>query len=134
MRTRARSAAFVLATVLATFTLMASIAAPSYAQTITEDLPANEDGELVAPPPPDYQVDNNGFIIIGGDVVMPCSEVTGTPEVRACEAVGFDTAASASDTTLPDTGGLALSLPLLLVVGVALVASHLLVQHRRRLL
>ena len=91
-------------------------ATPAYSQTVSEDLAADEDGNLVGPRPPAYEVDENGFLIIGGDVLIPCGDigVSQDPEsreagpipeaeakkieramgaeIRTCQAAGFDTA------------------------------------------
>ena len=65
-----------------------------------------------APPPPEYEVNEDGTLVIGGDILVRCAEVglgnpylgTDDPEVRAqidqslresaraCEAAGFETA------------------------------------------
>lgn len=65
-----------------------------------------------APPPPEYEVNDDGTLVIGGDILVRCAEVglgeiylgTDDPEVRAqidqsiresaqaCEAAGFETA------------------------------------------
>ena len=122
--------ALMLATLLAP-------AAPAYPQTTEEDLAADEDGNLVGPRPPDYQVDGNGFLVIGGDVRMPCSTIGEPPgpswlrrtpeaaqakleqerkeQVRTCHAAGFDTAedppAGASPSPDASTAGNNVALP-----------------------
>lgn len=96
-----------------------------------------------APPPPGYQVKEDGTLVIGGDVVVSCSQVgledpylkAGGPEARACEAAGFGGAAGpspggapapeASASALPETGGLGSVVALaalVLLVGAGLLA------------
>jgi LPXTG-motif cell wall-anchored protein len=91
------------------------------------------------PPAPEYEVKDNGNLVIGGDIVVSCSQVgldeqyltADGPEARACEAAGFGTAAgpssggastpAASASALPQTGGsggyVAALVPLALLVG-----------------
>lgn len=91
------------------------------------------------PPPPKYQVKEDGSLVIGGDVVVSCDQIgqedpylqADGPEARACEAAGFGTAAGpssggastsdASASALPETGGpggpVAALVPLALLVG-----------------
>jgi hypothetical protein len=95
-------------------TLATVLASPALAQL---DLSGN------ATPPPEYQVKEDGTLIIGGDVVVSCSQVgldeqyltAGGPQARACEAAGFGTAGdgppdgastpATSASALPETGG-----------------------------
>lgn len=147
---------FMLAAVLAV-TLSAVLATPAYPQTVAEDLAADEDGNLVGPRPPDYEATEGGMLIIGGDVLIPCSDI-GKPSdppgageyppavraeieqsrresILACQAAGFDTAGDvpSSATTLPETGGPALLAPMLLAAVATLVAGgFLLVLGARR--
>ncbi len=110
------------------------------------------------PPPPKYQVGDDGTLVIGGDVVVSCSQIgledpylkAGGPEAQACEAAGFGTAAapslddppaptgnsplseaSAEARALPETGGSALP-ALLLAVGAPLAAGCLLARRKTR--
>ncbi len=124
---------FLLAAVLFG-TLATVLASPAMAQL---DLSGN------APPPPEYQVKEDGTLVIGGDVVVSCSQVgledpylkAGGPEARACEAAGFGTAAdpssggaatpAASTSALPETGGpgsVVALVSLVLLVGTSLLA------------
>jgi LPXTG-motif cell wall-anchored protein len=117
--------AAVLSAVLATVSV-----SPALAQL---DLSGN------APPPPEYQVKDDGSLVIGGDVVVSCFQIgqedpylqADGPEARACEAAGFGTAAGpssggastpdASASALPETGGsggtVAALVPLALLMG-----------------
>ena len=117
----------VLQAVVLVVTLAATLAlaTPAYPQTSSMDLAADEEGDLVAPRPPEYQVTEDGILIIGGDVLMDCSAVgivdetldRATPAVRAqeeearneairsCRVAGFSTAADVSSVALPETGG-----------------------------
>ncbi|CAA9399748.1 MAG: hypothetical protein AVDCRST_MAG01-01-943 [uncultured Rubrobacteraceae bacterium] len=92
-----------------------------------------------APPPPEYQVKEDGTLIVGGDIETHCSQVgldeqyltADGPEARACEAAGFKIAGdgtpggastpAASASALPETGGsgfpVAALVPLALLVG-----------------
>ena len=96
------------------------------------DLPGN------APSPPEYQVKEDGTLVIGGDVAVSCSQIgledpylmAGGPEARACEAAGFGTAEDPSSgaatpaPSLPETGGLVsvvALVPLTLLVGAVLL-------------
>ena len=109
-----------------------------------------------APPPPKYQVRDDGTLIIGGDVVVSCAQIgledpylkAGGPEARACEAAGFGTAdddpssgevpdsegissssgASAEARALPKTGGPVL--PALLLAAVMPLAAGCLLAWR----
>jgi len=110
------------------------------------------------PPPPKYQVRDDGTLVIGGDVAVSCAQVgredpylmPGGPEARACEAAGFGTAddpssgytpasgdtssssgASADARPLPETGGSALP-ALLLAAGAPLAAGCLLAWRMMR--
>ena len=120
--------AAVLSTVLATI-----LVSPALAQL---DLSGN------ATPPPEYQVKEDGSLIIGGDVVVSCHQIgqedpylqADGPEARACEAAGFGTAASPSsgDTTTPEAEASALpetsgSGPVVALVPLALLVGGLLV-------
>ena len=91
------------------------------------------------PPPPEYQVKEDGTLVIGGDVAVSCHQIgqedpylqADGPEARACEAAGVGTAAgpssdgtsapSASASALPGTGGagfvVVALVPLALLVG-----------------
>ena len=91
------------------------------------------------PPPPEYQVKEDGTLIVGGDIETHCSQVgldeqyltADGPEARACEAAGFEIAGdgtpggastpAASASALPETGGfgfpVAALVPLALLVG-----------------
>lgn len=110
----------------------------------------------MGPRPPDYEVDEGGTLIIGGDVFTSCSGVGEAPDpselrgvtpkvqaqieragreaIRACRAAGFDTAgdlpAGASiaegDAALPETGGPALPGAPLAAGAVLLLAGGLL--------
>lgn len=82
-----------------------------------------------APPPPEYQVEGDGTLVIGGDVLVPCSQVglgdpylgRDDPEVRAqieqslqesaraCEAAGFETAVDVSSGSASASGSAAAS-------------------------
>lgn len=133
---------FLLAAVLST-ALVSVLASPALAQL---DLSGD------APPPPEYQVKEDGSLIIGGDVVVSCFQIgkedpylqADGPEARACEAAGFGTAAgpssggtpasgdtsstsvtSADARALPETGSSALP-ALLLAAGTLLAAGSLL--------
>lgn len=96
-----------------------------------------------APPPPEYQVKEDGTLVIGGDVEVSCSQIgledpylkAGGPEARACEAAGFGTAAdpslggastpAASDSALLETGGpgsVVALVPPVLLAGACLLA------------
>jgi hypothetical protein len=104
---------FLLAAVLFG-TLATVLASPVLAQL---DLSGN------ATPPPEYQVKEDGTLIIGGDIVVSCSQVgldeqyltAGGPAARACEAAGVGTAGDVSPdgastpatsaSALPETGG-----------------------------
>ena len=147
-------AAVMAVTLSAMLATLVALAAPAYPQTIS-DLAADENGNLVGPRPPDYEVNENGLLIIGGDVLMPCSAIgepsgssglrRATPKARAeieksriesiqaCQAAGFDTAGDVPPETaaLPETGGPALLAPLLLAAVATLVAG-LLVPGKRR--
>jgi hypothetical protein len=96
-----------------------------------------------ATPPPEYQVKEDGTLIIGGDVAVSCHQVgqedpylqADGPAGRACEAAGFGTAAgpssggtstpAASASALSETGGsdyVVAFVPLALLVGAGLLA------------
>ncbi len=148
-------AAVLAVTLAAMLATLVALATPAYPQTVSKDLAADENGNLVGPRPPDYEVDENGLLIIGGDVLIPCSAIgrpsdsselrRATPEaqaeieqsrresIQACQAAGFDTAGDIpSDAeALPETGGPALLAPLLLAA-VATLAARLLVLGARR--
>lgn len=108
-----------------------------------------------APSPPDYQVKDDGTLIIGGDIAASCAQIgredpylmPGGPEAQACEAAGFGTAddpssgdtpasggspsssgASADARPLPETGGSTLP-ALLLATGASLAAGCLLARR-----
>ncbi len=57
-----------------------------------------------APSPPEYQVKDDGTLIVGGDIVSSCFQVglddqylrADGPEARACEAAGFEIAGNGS--------------------------------------
>ena len=109
------------------------LASPAYPQSSMSDLAADEEGNLLSPRPPDYQVDENGTLIIEGDMLVPCSEVGGPPDpsetrnaapkvraeieqsrregIRACQAAGFDTAAGSSYGGAPASVASASALP-----------------------
>ena len=92
-----------------------------------------------APPPPEYQVKEDGTLIIGGDIEVHCSQVgldeqyltANGPQARACEAAGFEIAGDGtpggastpaiSASALPETGGsgsaVVAFVPLALLVG-----------------
>ena len=91
------------------------------------------------PPPPEYQVKEDGTLIVGGDIESHCSQVgldeqyltADGSEARACEAAGFEIAGdgppggvptpAASASALPETGGsgsaVVAFVPLALLVG-----------------
>lgn len=56
------------------------------------------------PPPPKYQVNEDGSLVIEGDIVVSCHQIgqedpylqADGPEAQACEAAGFGTAAGPS--------------------------------------
>ena len=147
-------AAVMAVTLSAMLATLVALAAPAYPQT-TSDLAADEDGNLVGPRPPDYEVDENGLLIIGGDVLMPCSDIgetsgssglrRATPKARAeieqsriesiqaCRAAGFDTAGDmpSDAAALPETGGPGLPAPLLLAALATLVTGLLVTVKRR---
>jgi len=122
--------AFTLGAMLATLLVLV---APAYSQVVPEDLAADEDGNLVGPRPPDYEVDENGLLVIGGDVRMPCSQIggpSGSPgagtnapavqvklerarieQVRACRAAGYDTAGEPSAGASPGSSAAEQLLP-----------------------
>ena len=153
MRKTVVSAAVLAVTLSAVLATLAALAAPAYPQTVAEDLAADEDGNLVGPRPPDYEVDGNGRLVIGGDVLIPCSDIgkpsgssglrRATPSaraeieksrvesIRACQAAGFDTAGDIpSDVeALPETGGATFPAPLL--AAVTILAAGLLVLSKR---
>lgn len=132
------------AVLVATLVALLALATPAYPQASSEDLAADEEGNLVAPRPPEYQVTEDGTLIVGGDVFVRCAEVglddyppgADDPVVRAqidrslresaraCESVGFPTAVDNSLGALPETGGAPplLSIGLLLLAGGGLVA------------
>ncbi len=125
--------------------LAAVLATPALAQLAVD-----------APSPPEYQVQDDGTLVIGGDVVG-CAQIgledpyleAGGPEARACEAAGFGTAddpspggvpdsgsassswASAGARTLPKTGGSALP-ALLMAASIPLAAGCLLAWRTTR--
>jgi len=149
-------AAVLAVTLAAMLTTLVVLATPAYPQTVSEDLAADENGNLVGPRPPDYEVTEAGMLIIGGDVLIPCSDIgtsselpglggedPGTrakieqarrEEIRACQAAGFDTAGDipSDAAALPETGGPALLAPLLLTAVATLAAGFLLVLGARR--
>ena len=109
------------------------LAPPVYAQLSISDLAADEDGNLVGPRPPEYEVTEDGTLVIGGDVLVPCSDV-GSPadpselrgatqqakaqmeqarreNIRACEAAGFGTAAGTPPGGAPTQVASASALP-----------------------
>ncbi len=132
------------AVLVVTLAALLALATPAFPQTSSMDLAADEEGNLVAPHPPEYQVTEDGTLIIGGDVLVRCAEVglddyplgADDPVVRAqierslresaraCRAAGFPTAADDSLGALPETGGAPPLLPigLLLLAGGGLVA------------
>jgi hypothetical protein len=102
----------------ATLAVLLALAFPAYPQTSMSDLAADEEGNLLEPRPPRYEVTEDGTLVIEGDMVVPCSEVGGPPGqyetrnvtpgvraefererregVRACLAAGFGTAGEPS--------------------------------------
>ena len=100
-----------------TFLLTAALSVVLAAASVTPAL-AQLAGD--APLPPEFQVEEDGTLVIGGDVRVPCSEFglgvidtaePNDPAVRACEAAGFPTAvsvtsgrASAPSSTSASTG------------------------------
>ena len=128
-------AAVLAVTLAAMLATLVALATPAYPQVVSEDLAADEDGNLVRPRPPDYEVDENGLLIIGGDVLIPCSDIgmpselprlggedpgtrakieqTRREEIRACQAAGFDTAGNlpASASPSPSAPADAAALP-----------------------
>ena len=116
------------AVLVVTLAAMLALAAPAYPQeevVSSEDLAVDQDGNLVGPRPPEYQVDEDGTLIVGGDVLIDCSAIGLEGEsARACESAGFPTAVDDPSGTLPETGGAPplLSIGLLLLAGGGLVA------------
>ena len=120
------TAAVLAVTVAAMLATLVAPATPAYPQTVSEDLAADEDGNLVGPRPPDYEVDENGMLIIGGDLLIPCSDIGersdpsgagGYPpavrakwdrarreEIRTCRAAGFETAGDLPASASPSPG------------------------------
>jgi hypothetical protein len=108
-----------------TLAALLALATPAYSQVSSEDLAADEEGNLVAPRPPEYQVTEDGTLIIEGDVLVRCAEVgtvdetldRAAPTVRAgeegarneaiqvCQDAGFSTAVDVSSEMLPESGG-----------------------------
>jgi hypothetical protein len=123
---------FLLAAVLSAVLVTVAVS-PAQAQL---DLSGN------ATPPPEYQVKEDGTLIIGGDVAVSCFQIgredpylqADGPQARACEAAGFGTAMgpssggtsapSASASALPETGGS--GFPMAALVPLALLAGGLL--------
>ena len=128
--------------------MLAAVLSVALATLSASSAPAQLSGE--GPPPPEYQVEGDGSLIIGGDVVVPCSTITNpyategaTPEqrraaeeeaARACETAGFGASAPAAlasapaddgpprTEALPETGGLLLLLgPLALLLGTGML-------------
>lgn len=134
------------AILVVTLAALLALSTAAYPQVSSEDLAADEEGNLVAPRPPEYQVTEDGKLIIGGDVEMSCADVgivdetidRATPPVRAedkgarneairlCRTAGFDTATDVSPATLPETGGA----PPLPLAGLLLLASGALIGVR----
>lgn len=116
------------AVLVATLAAMLALAAPAYPQEVvsSEDLAVDQDGNLVGPRPPEYQVTEDGALIIDGDVLIYCSAIGLEGEsARVCESAGFPTAMDDPSGTLPETGGAPPLLPiglLLLTCVVGLVA------------
>ena len=122
--------------------VLLALATPAFPQPSSMDLAADEEGNLVAPGPSEYQVTEDGTLIIGGDVLVDCAEVgivdetleRATPAVRAqegearneairsCRTAGFSTAANVPLVALPETGGA----PPLLLAGLLLASEGLL--------
>lgn len=122
------TAAVLAVTLVAILATLAALATPAYPQTVSEDLAADEDGNLVGPRPPDYEVDENGFLIIGGDVLIPCSAIgvsqdpelreagpipeaqakkierASREEIRTCRAAGFETGVDLAASASPSPG------------------------------
>ena len=96
------------AVLVVTLAAMLALAAPAHSQEVlsSEDLAVDQDGNLVGPRPPKYQVDEDGTLIIDGDVLIDCSAVGLAGEsARACESAGFRPAVDAPPGMLPETGG-----------------------------
>ena len=98
------------AVLVVTLAAMLALAAPAYPQeevvVSSEDLAADQDGNLVGPRPPEYQVTEDGTLIIDGDVLIDCSAIgLEGGSARACESAGFPTAVDDPSGTLPETGG-----------------------------
>ena len=133
--------------------LLAAVLSMALVSVLASPAPAQPAGD--APPPPEYQVKENGSLVIGGDVVVSCYQIgqedpylqADGPEARACEAAGFGTAAdpssggapasentspssvsSADAPALPETGGS--TLPALLLVAGTLVTAGCLLAWR----
>ena len=101
--------------------------APMWASPAAADLAGD------APPPPEYRVEGDGTLVVGGDVLVPCSQVGGgdsyvgaddpgvraqierfiSESARACEAAGFPTRVD------PPVAAL---VPVALLVGAGLLA------------
>ena len=135
------------AVLVVTLAALLALATPAYPQVSSEDLAADEEGNLVAPRPPEYQVTEDGTLIVGGDVLVRCAEVglgddppgADDPAIRAqierslreaaqaCQAAGFATATDDSLEALPETGGA----PPLLLTGLLFLAGGALFAVRR---
>lgn len=102
--------------------LLAAVLSAVLATMTVSPAPAQLDLSGGAPPPPEYQVKDDGSLVIGGDVVVSCFQIgredpylqADGPEARACEAAGFGTAAGSPSggatpapptSALPETGG-----------------------------
>ena len=128
------------AVLVVTLAALLVLATPAYPQVVgSEGLAADEEGNLVGPRPPEYQVTEDGTLIVGGDVLVKCVEVglddyppgADDPAVRvqierspresarACRAAGFATATEDSLEALPETGGA----PPLLLAGLLFLGS-----------
>ncbi|HLL39423.1 MAG TPA: LPXTG cell wall anchor domain-containing protein [Rubrobacteraceae bacterium] len=126
-------------------TLATVLASPALAQM---DLSGN------ATPPPEYQVKEDGTLIVGGDIEVHCSQVgldeqyltADGPHARACEAAGFEitgdgppdpsrspnASTASSNATLPETGGRSLPVPPLAAAAALLATGLLALRVMRR--
>lgn len=86
---------------------------PAGGGTVSEDLAADEEGNLAGPPSPPLEVKRDGTLVVGGDVYLagycgayvehPAQTNSGEREyVEACEKAGFS---PAEGDVLPETGG-----------------------------
>lgn len=127
----ARMVLWPAAVLAATVAVMIVLASPAYPQTSMADLAADEEGNLLEPRPPKYEVTEDGTLVVEGDILVPCSEVGGPPDpiqtrnatpevrseiekdrresVRACQAAGFRTAAGSSASVSASSAGPALA-------------------------